>query len=168
MTIGAEVRLSIPHPSHRRLLRSADRVVAGVSAGLAEHLAIDVMLVRLAFALLVAASGAGILLYAALWAVLPPPDVVLVGTRRGRTRALELTGIGLLSAAALVAVQVMTPRAGFGAWPFVVAGIGVALIWRQADEAQRARWAAMPGRLSRLRGRHVRPGRTPTPESVSL
>jgi len=48
--------------------RSEDRVIAGVCAGIAQTLAIDVTLVRLVFALLALAGGAGILLYLALWA----------------------------------------------------------------------------------------------------
>ncbi len=45
-----------------------DRVVAGVCAGIAQALGVDVTLVRLVFALLALAGGAGILLYLALWA----------------------------------------------------------------------------------------------------
>jgi len=146
----AEVRLSTFDPPNRRLHRAADaRVVAGVAAGLAEHLAVDVVLVRIAFALLVAVSGAGILLYAAFWAVVPsPPDLTAPAPLGGRTRFLELVGIGLLAAAALAVVQLAIPGTGAGGWPFVVAGLGVALIWRQADDAQRAQWAALPGRLA--------------------
>jgi signal transduction histidine kinase len=53
---------SIPAP------RTEERVVAGVCAGIAQALAVDVTLVRLVFALLALAGGAGILLYLALWA----------------------------------------------------------------------------------------------------
>ncbi len=45
-----------------------DRVVAGVCGGLAIRLAVDATLVRLVFAILALAGGAGILLYLALWA----------------------------------------------------------------------------------------------------
>ena len=45
-----------------------DRVVAGVCGGLAARLGVDATLVRLVFALLALAGGAGILLYFALWA----------------------------------------------------------------------------------------------------
>ena len=51
-----------------RFERRADgRVIAGVCAGIAQALAVDVTLVRLVFALLALAGGAGILLYLALW-----------------------------------------------------------------------------------------------------
>ena len=44
-----------------------ERVIAGVCAGIAQALAVDVTLVRLVFALLALAGGAGIVLYLALW-----------------------------------------------------------------------------------------------------
>src|SRR5437588_3417055 len=48
---------------------SADgRALAGVCAGIARSLGVDVTLVRLVFALLALAGGAGVLLYLALWA----------------------------------------------------------------------------------------------------
>ncbi|HEV8249759.1 MAG TPA: PspC domain-containing protein [Gaiellaceae bacterium] len=53
---------SIPAP------RPEEGVIAGVCAGIAQALAVDVTLVRLVFALLALAGGAGILLYLALWA----------------------------------------------------------------------------------------------------
>jgi signal transduction histidine kinase len=45
-----------------------ERVIAGVCAGIAQALGVDVTLVRLVFALLALAGGAGIALYLALWA----------------------------------------------------------------------------------------------------
>src|SRR4051812_22785873 len=44
------------------------RALAGVCAGIAQTLGVDVTLVRLIFALLALAGGAGIVLYLALWA----------------------------------------------------------------------------------------------------
>jgi signal transduction histidine kinase len=49
------------------VLRADKRVIAGVCAGIAQTLAVDVTLVRLVFALLALAGGAGVLLYLALW-----------------------------------------------------------------------------------------------------
>ena len=52
-----------------RLARSADdRLIAGVCGGIAAAFGVDANLVRLVFALLALAGGAGILLYLALWA----------------------------------------------------------------------------------------------------
>src|SRR4051812_12593227 len=53
----------------RSFRRTADeRVVAGVCGGIARTLDVDPTLVRLVFALLALAGGAGIVLYGALWA----------------------------------------------------------------------------------------------------
>ena len=44
-----------------------DRVIAGVCGGIAARLGVDATLVRLVFALLALAGGAGVLLYFAFW-----------------------------------------------------------------------------------------------------
>ncbi|HSL64008.1 MAG TPA: PspC domain-containing protein, partial [Gaiellaceae bacterium] len=47
---------------------SDGRALAGVCAGVARTLGVDVTLVRLVFAVLALAGGAGVVLYLALWA----------------------------------------------------------------------------------------------------
>lgn len=55
-----------------RLVRSdTDRIIAGVCGGLATYLGIDVVLVRLAFAVLLFASGIGFPIYMVMWIVMP-------------------------------------------------------------------------------------------------
>jgi phage shock protein PspC (stress-responsive transcriptional regulator) len=49
------------------------RLVAGVCAGLADRFDIDPTLIRLALLLLLFAHGLGLVAYAGLWLVLPPP-----------------------------------------------------------------------------------------------
>ncbi|GAC1385022.1 MAG: PspC domain-containing protein [Herpetosiphon sp.] len=57
-----------------QLVRSQDaKVIAGVSGGVARYFNIDPVLVRLGFIFLSFASGAGLLLYLALWLVMPMP-----------------------------------------------------------------------------------------------
>jgi len=134
--------------SARKLYRSPDdKVVAGVCGGLAEHLGLDASMVRVAFAVLTVLGGVGIILYGAFWAVVPqrqgPAPAVPDRARRlphGHVdrRALLLLAIGFL-------LLVRQTGIWFGdavVWPLVAAGVGVALIWRQADAAQRARWSA--------------------------
>ena len=61
--------------SEARLTRSnTDKMIAGVCGGLAEYLAIDPILVRLAFVVLFFASGIGIPIYIILWLVMPKQD----------------------------------------------------------------------------------------------
>jgi phage shock protein PspC (stress-responsive transcriptional regulator) len=56
----------------KRLYRLKDgRLVAGVCTGLAGYVGVDATLVRLAFALLTAFGGLGVLLYLCAWIVIP-------------------------------------------------------------------------------------------------
>lgn len=48
-----------------------DRMLAGVAAGVARYLGVDVTLVRIAFAVLVVVGGAGVPLYLAGWLLIP-------------------------------------------------------------------------------------------------
>ena len=72
---------------------SDERVIAGVCAGIAQTLAVDVTLVRLVFALLALAGGAGIVLYLALWAYARHEHAL------ARRRSLALVAGGLLLSA---------------------------------------------------------------------
>ena len=66
-----------------RLRRSAtDRKVAGVAGGLARHLDIDPLILRVAFVVLAFFGGAGLILYGACWLLVPEED-----GRRGRRSA---------------------------------------------------------------------------------
>jgi phage shock protein C len=56
----------------KRLYRLRDgRIVSGVCVGLGAYFGVDPTLVRLAFALLCALGGLGILLYLCAWIVIP-------------------------------------------------------------------------------------------------
>jgi len=60
-----------------RLMRSeTDKMIAGVCGGLAAYLGIDPVLVRLAFVILLLASGVGLGIYIILWIVMPTPSRV--------------------------------------------------------------------------------------------
>lgn len=51
-----------------------DRMLAGVAAGVARHLGVDVTIVRIAFALLAVMGGAGVPLYLIGWLLMPEED----------------------------------------------------------------------------------------------
>jgi phage shock protein PspC (stress-responsive transcriptional regulator) len=76
-TVNPEDRLDAGPPfgtgSRRAVLRrpAQDRVVAGVAAGLARYLGVDVMIIRLAFVVLTVVGGAGIPLYLAGLLLIP-------------------------------------------------------------------------------------------------
>lgn len=58
--------------STRKLYRSkTDRKVAGVCGGLAQYFNIDPTLIRVLFVVLAVFGGSGLLLYLALWIIVP-------------------------------------------------------------------------------------------------
>jgi len=117
-----------------------DRRVAGVSGGIARHLDIDPLLVRVGFVVLAFFGGVGLLLYFALWLLVPEDgkDWAVIKLDR-RSRAVALVVIGLLALVLLVS---------HGWWgdpgPFLllVAMLGVILVGTQL--AGRDRHAAPP------------------------
>jgi phage shock protein PspC (stress-responsive transcriptional regulator) len=61
-----------PGPPPRPLSRPAqDRMLAGVAAGFARYLGVDVLLVRIALVVLCFAGGIGVPLYLASWLLVP-------------------------------------------------------------------------------------------------
>jgi signal transduction histidine kinase/phage shock protein PspC (stress-responsive transcriptional regulator) len=56
------------------LARGGDRMIAGVCAGLAEHLGLPVRMVRVGMAVAALAGGAGVAFYAWLWIMVPTAD----------------------------------------------------------------------------------------------
>jgi signal transduction histidine kinase len=85
-----------------------DRVIAGVCGGIASTLGVDATLVRLVFALLSIAGGAGILLYFALWAYdggrrTWPAIVLIAAAAASLLVSLGLSGAGVLGVGLLVA-----------------------------------------------------------------
>jgi len=60
----------------RRLVRSRNKMIAGVCAGIAEHFGWDVTLFRVAYVLVSILSVAfpGILVYLVCWIVMPQPQ----------------------------------------------------------------------------------------------
>ncbi len=60
------------YPAPRRLYRSrADKMIAGVCAGIARYFDLDPVLVRVLWVLCVLFGGTGLLLYVILWIVMP-------------------------------------------------------------------------------------------------
>ena len=95
---------------------SDERVIAGVCAGIGQTLGVDATLVRLVFALLALAGGAGILLYLALWA-----------WSEGR-RARIAAGLALLAGAVLLGALGFSGQSVFG---IALIALGLALALRQ-------------------------------------
>ena len=154
---GAGVRRAVRLPQQGYL--------GGVASGLADHLQVPAPWVRAGF-VLTTATGFGVLFYAGLWLALPlqpAPDPDAPGldaaTRQGKRRPRSSGGhrdAGVLVAGGAVALGI-AGLLGFAlgrptiVWPAALALLGVAVLWRQADEAQRERWSDATGRAD-LRG----------------
>jgi phage shock protein C len=64
-------------PQPRKLYRSqTDRKVAGVCGGLADYFNVDVTLIRVLFVVLAVCGGAGLVLYLAMWILVPDASKV--------------------------------------------------------------------------------------------
>jgi signal transduction histidine kinase len=96
------------------------RVLAGVCAGIAERLAVDPTLVRLVFALLAFASGAGIVAYVGAWAALPAPGEPTL------PRSRRIVGVVLLVWSAILALHGVGLE-GSLLWPLALVAAGLVL-----------------------------------------
>jgi signal transduction histidine kinase/phage shock protein PspC (stress-responsive transcriptional regulator) len=141
----------------RRAYRRIDgRVLGGVAGGIADHLDVPDKTVRLVFIAITVFGGFGSLIYVALWFLMPPAPRVepaapglAAASRDGRRpdrprRRIEgggqLLALVVLGCGVLLLLQFSSLGVGKMFWPLVFAITGLALIWRQADDTQRAEW----------------------------
>ena len=114
-------------------------VVAGVCAGLADHLGVRVTHVRVAMVLLATLSGAGVALYSALWALTPSGPAREGAGRvdeRERRRGMALAAVAVVGA---VLSFMVTTATGLGVIvPVLVVALGAGLVWQQYDGGGRA------------------------------
>jgi signal transduction histidine kinase len=122
--------------------RRSGRLVAGVAGGVADHLGTDVFWVRAAFVALTAVTGVGVIAYGLLWVFVRQEDASVVRTlhRRERQQALGLAALGL--GIGLASSALGNSALGWVVGPLGVAVAGAAVVWREADAAQRRRWTA--------------------------
>ncbi|MEV2279405.1 PspC domain-containing protein [Nocardiopsis sp. NPDC049922] len=129
-----------------RLTRAVDgRLLGGVAAGLARHLGVDPVVVRLAFMAL-SVGGIGVAVYVALFFFVPKDeraDTAEDGRegalRKGRDLSQLLAYVGLavgLSTLFLLFGGVFDPLL----WFVVFGALGATILWQQANPAQRDEW----------------------------
>ncbi|MEV6299373.1 PspC domain-containing protein [Actinoplanes sp. NPDC051861] len=113
------------------------RIVAGVAVGLARHLGVPVLAVRIALVVLLGFNALGLLLYAAYWAVLPQEARGDEPTPRRDFAALmpfAAIGLGVILLQALVFDDQVATTAG---WMIAVIAVGAGVIWHQSDPSRR-------------------------------
>ena len=140
--MGPTVAMTTTSDAGRRPALRRDpgrRVVGGVCAGIARRTGLDPLIVRVAFVVLAAAGGLGVILYLAAWIVVPSDtesstaDAVPVRIRTGRGAIEVALGVALL----LIGILLTLRATGIWfsdaiVWPFVLLASGGALIWRQS------------------------------------
>ena len=115
-----------------RLRRSlTDRKVAGVAGGLGRHLDLDPVILRVAFVVLVFFGGAGLILYGAMWLLVPEEgrDRAAVSLDE-RSRSIALIIVGVLAALALLGDSL--GRFWFP-WPVAIIAVVVLLLVTRRD-----------------------------------
>ncbi|HWB71500.1 MAG TPA: PspC domain-containing protein [Egibacteraceae bacterium] len=129
------------------LIRDPDqRVLAGVAAAAGRRLGVDVVFVRVAFAVLSLAGGAGALLYLLAWAVTPeapggdPRPSPAPNLRRATALGMQVLGAMLLLR--FFGLWLGDPLV----WPLTLAAVGSSVLWARSDAPERARWTALASR----------------------
>ena len=137
---------------HIRLARSRnDKVLGGVCSGVARSLGVDPLVVRVATIALALAGGAGLVAYVAAWLLLPR-----VGDEESLAQAVATTperqdwGEAAAIGAIVVGIVLLVRSTGLWfsdrlVWPVVLAGFGLAVIWRQAEADDRPSLAGLAG-----------------------
>ncbi|WP_427129727.1 PspC domain-containing protein [Pseudarthrobacter sp. S9] len=148
------------------LTRSGDRVIAGVCAGLANHLGWPVRMVRIGMVVAALAGGAGAAFYAWLWIMVPTadesakrnarrpaspiapavsaPNTAPAGSWWPRVPSMPfgkeiLLGAGLLLAAGILIARLLGYDVPLGTLiPAAAILGGAAIAWMQLDETRRA------------------------------
>ena len=141
-----------------------DRMIAGVAAGMARWLGVAPVIVRLALVVLALANGVGLVLYLVGWVVLPdegdrPPQASAgrsgaprqgaTGGRSAGGRTVELAlALGSITLGVLLLTRWTAPFFPDRlVWPAALAATGIAVVWTQAGDADRARWRELGTRL---------------------
>ncbi|MHA6794256.1 PspC domain-containing protein [Pseudonocardia bannensis] len=121
-------------PELRRLRRSRrDRMIGGVCGGLARHLDIDPVLLRVAAVALALSGGLGVLAYVIAWIVIPesvPGEPERTGPPAGRRAVALAVGAALIGLGALLLLlRQIVPWIGADLfWPLVVVAVGAMVL----------------------------------------
>src|SRR4029453_12569638 len=113
---------TVEHPAAKRLERSrSDRMLAGVSGGLARYFDIHPAFYRVGFVVLTLIGGAGVLIYLAAALVIPDEgeedSIAAKALRERRDRPWPLIGLALIAIAGLVLLsRVSIWPSGDAAW----------------------------------------------------
>jgi phage shock protein C len=136
--------LEVDAMQQSRLMRSeTDRMIAGVCGGLADYLGVDPVLVRLAFVILLLASGIGLAIYAILWLIMPSssrvqPEIKVMSEafddpaiHKTRFGPAATVGVLLILFGAFFLLSQIGGLPGY-IWPVILIAAGVYYLIRRA------------------------------------
>jgi phage shock protein PspC (stress-responsive transcriptional regulator) len=154
-------------PRARRLVREPDdRKIAGVCAGLADRLGVDVSLVRLGGVVLAVFTPVGLIAYLVAWAIVPErrPDEPRVVAPPAELPRLGRVPLWLLVLAGVALAWTLSGGSWWSWWPngpvlaLALVGLGVWLLVRDEDDDRPPTTGGSP----------TPPGRPEGPESSNL
>lgn len=104
----------------------SDSKIAGVAGGISRHLDIDPLITRVVLVVLVFFGGAGVIVYAACWLLVPLDGNATAAVRLDdRSRTFALTFVGVIAALALLGDSL----GGWGfPWPLAIIGTVIVLV----------------------------------------
>jgi len=129
-------------PDRSRFYRGTDKIVGGVCSGLADSLHVDAIWIRIVFVILAFVQGIGLLIYLALWVLMPEnpnapaqrrENLDVLRENVGRLAAREA---GLWVGVVLIAAGVVLLAGNSGLvrwdvlWPVIVIGLGAVVLVR--------------------------------------
>ena len=123
-------------------------MVAGVAAGIAQHLGMPVTTVRTAFFVSTFAAGFGLVVYLLVWMLAPleeaegPQEASVQPMSRWPAPTLS-QALGVVLVAVGVVVLFWVAGFWFGQelmWPVALAAIGFAILWARTTDEGRSRW----------------------------
>ncbi len=122
----------------------------GVAGGLSARFGIDANLIRFAFIVFAVGAGTGLAVYVVAWLVIPAEGTTVPIGRRGLSDRRTL-GVALAYVTGLGVVLLVLGAIGLGfavnlVWPVSVAVGGLVVVWRGADDEERAHLAELMGR----------------------
>ena len=142
-----------PPPAHPHAVFRAQqgKVIGGVAAGLGRRLGIDPVLLRIAFVVFSVAGGWGAILYLGLWIALPAEgsgESIAQSAARNRQDLSQVVAVGCLTLGGLLLIRQIGPWFDDRlVWPVVLSSVGLAVIWRQAGEEDRAALVRVAGQV---------------------
>lgn len=125
-----------------------------MATGVAEHFGVPVLYVRVAFIVATWFQGVGVIAYLLLWRFLPlrQPELspglesatrrgLRTGSRPGAVEIVQTIALGAVGVGVLFFIQASGRGIGGGLFaPLLIGVIGLAVIWRQFDDAAWGRW----------------------------